>query len=122
MEKLCSDEDRSRMRSELGFQKWEAMGHFLSDGDYLGFNQSNYRDAIGEYEKALLLLSTPWQQQTGGADILEGIADFALRSEDPSLASEILDGLLPRANQLADASLREACDKLADLVRQREQD
>ncbi|MBX7461854.1 hypothetical protein [Qipengyuania huizhouensis] len=110
------------MKSELGFQKWEAMGHFFSEGDYLGFNKSDYRGAIAEYEKAWLLLSTPWQQQTGGSDILEGIADFALRSRDPELASKTLDSLLPRAHEIADASLREACDNLADLARQQEQD
>ena len=67
-----SDEDRIRMRAELGFQKWEAMGHFLSDGDYQGFNLGDYRGAIDEYEKAWSLLSTLWQQQKGGSDILEG--------------------------------------------------
>lgn len=117
-----SDEDRSRMKSELGFQKWEAMGHFLSDGDFLGLNQSDYPGAIAEYEKAWSLLSTPWQQQTGGADILEEIADFALQSGDPDLASEILHCLLPRANRITDPALREACDKLVDLARQRERD
>ncbi len=122
MVKPWSDEDRSRMRAELGFQKWEAMGHFFSDGDYLGFNQSDYRGAIVEYEKAWELLSGPWQQQTGGADILEGIAEFALRSEDPDFAAEILDSLLPRANRIADASLRDACANLAQLASQRPQD
>lgn len=122
MSKPWSDEDRSRMRAELGFLKWEAMGYFFSDGDYLGFNQSDYRGAIAEYEKAWELLSSGWQQQTGGADILEGIADFALRSEDPDLAAEILDSLLPRVNRIAETSLREACDKLARLASQRPQD
>lgn len=98
------------------------MGHFLGDGDYLGFNQSDHRGAIAEYEKAWELLSTPWQQQTGGADILEGIADFALLSDDPDLAAEILNGILPRANQIGDASLRDACDKLAQLADQKHQD
>ncbi|WP_417319659.1 hypothetical protein [Erythrobacter aureus] len=110
------------MRAELSFQKWEAMGHFFSDGDYLGFNQSDYRGAIAEYEKAWEILSSPWQQQTGGADILEGIADFALRSADPDFAAEILDSLLPRVNQIAEASLRDACENLAQLARQRPQD
>ena len=110
------------MRTELGFSKWEAIGHFLGDGDYLGFNQSDSRGAIEAYEEAWNLLSTPWQQQTGGADILVGIADFALRSKDPDLAAEILDGLVTRAHQIADASLHEACDKLAHLARQQEPD
>ncbi|GMM92725.1 hypothetical protein [Qipengyuania sp. MTN3-11] len=110
------------MRAELGFQKWEAMGHFFNDGDYLGFNQSNYRGAIAQYERAWELLSTPWQQETGGADILEGIADFALRSKDPELAAEILGGLLHRANPIDDASLRDACDKVAQLASQQPQD
>jgi len=117
-----SDEDRSRMRAELGFQKWEAIGHFLSDGDYLGFNLSDYRGAIAEYEKAWALLSTPWQKETGGPEVLEGIADFAVRSEDPELAAEILESLLPRAKQITDASLRDACDKLAQLAGKRHQD
>ncbi|WP_169829101.1 hypothetical protein [Tsuneonella mangrovi] len=117
-----SDEDRSRMRAELGFQKWEAIGHFFSDGDYLGFNQSDYRGAIAEYEKAWELLSTPWQQETGGADILEGIADFALRSKDPELATEILGSLLHRANRINVTSLQDACDKVAQLAGQQPQD
>lgn len=116
-----SDEDRSRMRAELGFQKWEAMGHFFSDGDYLGFNQSDYRGAIAEYEKAWELLSSPWQQEKGGTDILEGIADFALRSKDPELAAEILDSLMHRANRIDDTSLRDACDKVAQLASQQPQ-
>ena len=91
------------------------MGHFLSYGDYLGFNQSDSRGAIEAYEEAWNLLSTPWQQQTGGADILAGIADFALRSEDPDLAAEVLDSLVSRANQIADASLREVFEKLTHL-------
>jgi hypothetical protein len=117
-----TDADPSRMRDELGFQKWEAVGHFLSYGDYLGFNLSDSRGAISEYEKAWNLLNTPWQKQTGGADILNGIADFALGSEDPDLAAETLDSLLPRANEIADASLQYACDKLAHLASQPEQD
>ena len=86
---MTADVDRARMRKELGFQRWEAAGHFLTYGDYLGFNQGDYRGAITEYEKAWELLSTPWQKRTGGADILLGIADFALRSEDADLAGEI---------------------------------
>jgi hypothetical protein len=115
------EEDRIRLRAELGFQRWEAIGHFLTDGDYLGLNQSDYRGAIAEYEKAWELLSTQWQQQTGGVDILEGIADFALRSEDPGLAAEVLHSFLARANSIADVSLRDACDKLARLAGQRPQ-
>lgn len=122
MAEPSSDEDRSRLRAELGSQKWDAMGHFLTDGDYLGLNQSDYRGAIAEYEKAWALLGSRWQQQTGGADILEGIADFALRSEDPDLAAKILDSLLPRVNRIAGTSLRDACDKLARLAGQRPQD
>ncbi len=101
------------MRKALGAERWEAIGHVLSDGDYLGFNEGDYRGAIVEYEKAWNLLSTPWQRQTGGADILEGIADFALRSGEATLAKETLDSLLPRVGQIARPSLREACDKLA---------
>ena len=117
-----SDEDRTRMRAELGFEKFEAMGHFLSEGDYLGFHRSDYRGAIAEYEKVWELLSTPWQQETGGADILEGIADFAVRSKDPELAGEILDSLLQRASRIDEASLRDACDKVAELASQQPQD
>ena len=116
-----SDEDRSRMRAELGFQKWEAMGHFLIEGDYLCFNRYDYRSAMGVYEKAWELLSTPWQQKTGGPDILEAIADSVLRSKDPELAAEIIDSLLRRANQIDDASLRITCDKVAGLASQRPQ-
>jgi hypothetical protein len=108
------------MMRELGFQGWQAMDHFFSDGDYLGFNESDYRGAIAEYQKAWELLSTPWQQQTGGPTILEGVADFALQSEDPDLATETMDWVLPRAIEIVDADLQEACERLSHLARQRE--
>ena len=110
------------MTKELGLMRWKAMGHFFSDGDYLGFNKSDYRGAIAEYQKAWELLITPWQQQTGGSDILEGVADFVLQSEDPDLAREILDWLLPRANEIVDADLQEACERLSHLASQRGRD
>ena len=117
---MGAERDLNRMRTSLGVQRWEAIGHLLSDGDYLGFNESDYRGAIAAYDKAWDLLNTPWQRQTGGADILGGIADFALLSEDPELAGEALDSLLPRAAQIASSSLCAACDKLASLAAKRE--
>jgi hypothetical protein len=104
------------MRTELGSERWEAVGYCLNDGDYLGFNRSEYRGAIAEYEKAWELLNTPWQRQTGGAAILEGIADFAILSGDPELAKETLESLRPRMARIANASLRAACDKLVMLA------
>jgi hypothetical protein len=109
------------MRMELGFERWEAMGHFLIEADYLAFHRSDYRGAIAQCEEAWKLLSTPWQQRTG-ADILEGIADYALRSEDPDLANEILGSLRPRAAQIAAHSLQKACARLGQLAGEREQD
>ena len=119
---MGAERDLNRMRTSLGVQRWEAIGHLLSDGDYLGFNESDYRGAIAAYDKAWDLLNTPWQRQTGGADILEGIADFAVLSGDPELAKNTLDNLLPRAAQIDRISLRAACDKLAMLAAKREQD
>ncbi|WP_395397982.1 hypothetical protein WBP07_25985 [Novosphingobium sp. BL-8A] len=102
------------MRNELGFQRWEAIDHFLGYGDYLNLNEFDFRGAIAEYENAWELLDTPWQQEVGGADILEGIADFALKSGDPKLAGETLSRLLPRATMMANSTLREACERLAE--------
>lgn len=65
-----SADETVRLREELGPQQFEAIQHWLSDGDYLGLNCGDYRGAIEEYEKAWQLLATPWQRQTGGADIL----------------------------------------------------
>lgn len=113
---MTADADRARLREEMGFQKWEAVGHFLTEGDYRGFNQGDYRSAIEEYEKAWQLLDTRWQQVTGGADILLGIADFAHRSEDSELAEETLSVLSPRISQVSSAALREGLDKLARLA------
>jgi len=60
MAEASKDADRARMREELGFQRWEAIGHFTTDGDYYGFNRGDYRAAIAEYEKAWQVLFTPW--------------------------------------------------------------
>jgi hypothetical protein len=105
--------DRARMREELGFQRWEAIGHFTTDGDYHGFNQGDYRAAIAEYEKAWQVLFTPWQRRAGGVDLLLGIADFALRSENAQLAKETLDMLSPRASEVGSTELEEALVKLS---------
>lgn len=111
-----SDLDAIRLRKELGFSRWEAISHFLIDGDYLGFNQSNYLGAIAEYEKAWALLATPWQRQVGGIAILTGIADFALQSEDKELASQKLDDLLTWAEETVNAPLHVMLGKLAVLA------
>jgi hypothetical protein len=110
------DADRERMREELGFTRWEAIGHFTIEGDYQGFNLGNYRGAIFEYEKAWQVLFTPWQQRTGGVDLLMGIADFALRSESAGLAEEALNLLAPRSAEVGSAELDEALGKLARLA------
>ena len=109
------DADRERMCAELGFERWEAIGHFTIDGDYQGLNLGNYREAITQYEKAWQLLFTPWQRRTGGVDLLLGIADFALRSENAQLAEETLDLLSPRASEVASAELEAALVKLGRL-------
>ena len=119
MAEPVSDSDGHRLREELGFQRWEAIRHFLTEGDYLGLNQGDHRGAIAEYEKAWELLSTPWQRETGGADILEGIADIACRSDDADLAREALGDLRPRAARIESVSLEAALEKLAQLEGQR---
>ena len=113
-----SERDRERMRTELGFQRWQAIGHFLIEADYLAFHRSDYRGAIAEYEKAWELLTTPWQRQIGGPDLLEGMAFYALRSEDPELARETLHTLVPRVKQVADPAVQEAIAKLSVLAGQ----
>ena len=115
------NDECARMREDLGPEKWEALGHFLSEGDYLGLNRSDYRGAIAQYEKAWELLGTRRLQQIWGADILGGIADFASRSGDPDLATDILDSVMLCAAQISDASLRKACDQLELLANQTDQ-
>lgn len=109
------------MRADPGAEIWEALGDLLSDGDYLGFNRSDFRGAIAQYEKAWELLSTRRLQQNIGADILGGIADFALRSGDPDLAADMLESLMLRAEQIPDDSLCKACDQLELLASRRGQ-
>ena len=116
MSKPSLEHDSLRLREELGFLRWQAIGHFVSDGDYLGLIEGDYRGAIAEYEKAWELLSTPWQLRTGGADLLEGIAEFALQSEDPELADETFSSLLPRAADSDRPLIRVALGKLALLA------
>ena len=122
MAEMMSDAILSRLKSELGFQRWEAIGHFLTDGDYLGFNEGDYWGAIAEYENAWDLLWTPLQKRMLGAEMLLGIADFALRSESPELAGETLGNLRPRVEEIANASLLEACEQLARLAEKKEED
>lgn len=116
MTKAITEEDRSRLRTELGFQDWDALHHFSSYGDFLGMNESNYRGAIAEYEKAWGLLVTPWQRQGAGADILEAIADYAIRSKDAELASETLQTLVSRADEIDHPSLHTALAELSLLA------
>lgn len=116
MAKQITDEDRTRLQTELGFQRWEALGHFFSDGDFYGMNEGNYRAAIAEYEKAWGLLVTPWQRQGAGADILEAIADYAIRSKDAELASETLQTLVSRADGIDHPSLHTALAELSLLA------
>lgn len=121
MAEPTSDDECARMRADLGAEKWEALGDFLSEGDYLGFNRSDFRGAIAQYEKAWELLGTRRLQRISGTDILGGIADFALRSGDPDLAADILESLMLRAEQISDDSLRNACDQLELLASRRGQ-
>ncbi|MGV3511400.1 MAG: hypothetical protein ACO1OX_05285 [Novosphingobium sp.] len=112
-----ADEDAIvRLKAELGSMRVEAIGHFLSDGDFLGFNQEDFEGAIAEYEKAWNQLSTPWQQQNAGVPILSGIADFALHSGDPDLASRVLGGIMARSGLVDVQPLRDACAKLQILA------
>ena len=108
--------DRERLKAELGFQRWEGWGHLAIDADYLAFHQSDYRGAIANYEKLWTWLTTQWQREMAGPDILEGIALYALHSKDPDLAKETLESLLPRAEGMSDPELGEACVKLAELA------
>lgn len=95
----------------------EAIGHFLSDGDFLGFHEQNFEGAIAQYEKAWNQLSTSWQKQDAGVQILSGIADFALRSEDSDLASRVLGGIMARSGLVDIPTLRDACTRLEILAR-----
>jgi hypothetical protein len=104
------------MREELGPERWEAIGHFLSDGDYLAFNLRDYRGAVASYQHAWDILDNEWQQRTGGIDILKGIADFSLRSEDPELAAETLELLSPNAALIANAEFSDALRDLTTLA------
>ena len=117
--RVLAENDRLRLRTELGFERFEAIGHFLTEGDYLGFNCGDFRGAIDEYEKAWQVLTSPWQREAGGADILEVIADAALRSGDAELAQETLDSLSPRAAQIGNASVDAAVANLASLANRR---
>lgn len=116
---MSESRETIRLRSELGREKWEAIGHFLIDGDYLGFNEGNFQGAIEKYEEAWKLLSTPWQQRVGGSDILRGMVDFALQARDPSLASKVHQCVVPRLAMIGDASLESESEKLAKFANDR---
>lgn len=120
-----SNDNSDRLRTALNFERWEAISHFIGDGDFLAFHQSDYRGAIVEYEKAWDLLETPWQREEAGADILRGIADFAVRSEDPYLASDTLETLLPRIvefAEFAETALGLECEELMRLADAQQKD
>ena len=110
-----SEAERQRLREELGFQRWQALGHFLTEASYLGFNRGDYRGAVEQCEKAWSLFETGWQQETGGGDVLIAMVDFALRSGDAALVAETLAQLSDRASQVGNAELDEAIQNLAQL-------
>jgi len=85
-------ETQRQMVAEIGIMRYEAVGHFLVDGDYKADHEGDFEGAFADYTHAWSLLSTAQARALAGPDILEAIAEFADRSgrEDLKANAELM--------------------------------
>ncbi|MDB5712452.1 MAG: hypothetical protein JWL96_4522 [Sphingomonas bacterium] len=77
-----------RISSEIGAARYEAICHFLIDGDYQADHHDDVAGAFHDYANAWSMLVTAKARQLAGLDILEGIDDFANQAGDPKLIEQ----------------------------------
>lgn len=95
------------MAAEIGIMRYEAVGHFLTDGDYKADNEGDFEGAFADYAQAWSLLVTAQARAWAGPEILEAIAEFADRSGSKDLKA--------KAELLRQAYREEtACDGVSD--------
>lgn len=102
MIKASASELQTLLVAEIGQMRFEAIRHFLSDGDYKAFNESDFAGAFADYMEAWSLLGTRVARSLGGSDIVKGISEFAASSGDPELQT--------KAAALASADYEEMSD------------
>lgn len=68
--------------------RFEAIGHFIGDGDFKANNEGDYAGAFADYMEAWSLLATVTARSLAGPDILKGISEIAVNSGDPALQEE----------------------------------
>ncbi|WP_037494054.1 hypothetical protein [Sphingomonas sp. PAMC 26605] len=81
-------ETQKALSSEIGLMRYEAICHFLIDGDYKADHQNDFAGAYLEYANAWSMLVTAKARQLSGLGLLNTIADFAARSGDSKLIAE----------------------------------
>lgn len=100
-------ETQRQMAAEIGIMRYEAVGHFLTDGDYKADNEGDFEGAFADYAQAWSLLVTAQARAWAGPEILEAIAEFADRSGSKDLKA--------KAELLRQAYREEtACDGVSD--------
>ena len=68
--------------------RFDAVGHFLGDGDYKADHEGDFAGAFADYLEAWSLLVTPTARWLAGSDILDAIAEFAAKSGIADLQEE----------------------------------
>ncbi|MFA5965744.1 MAG: hypothetical protein WC804_17140 [Sphingomonas sp.] len=81
-------EIQKAISSEIGLMRYEAICHFLIEGDYKADHQNDFAGAYSEYANAWSMLVTAKARQLSGSGLLNAIADFAARSGDNILIAE----------------------------------
>ena len=79
---------QASIAAEIGLTRYEAVCHFLIDGNYKADHEEDFAAAFAEYVNAWSMLVTTKARRLGGIEILEAISLFAARSGQPELVEE----------------------------------
>ncbi|WP_140850267.1 hypothetical protein [Sphingomonas glacialis] len=85
MTPTAKTEAQGKIVTEIGSENYQAVCHFVIEGDYKADHQRDFEGAFAEYEKAWALLETAETRQLLGSDLLDAMLDFAARSGDQEL-------------------------------------
>ena len=83
-----ANQTQAIITAEIGSVRYEAICHFLIDGDYKADHLEDYAGAFADYAKAWSMLVTAEARRQSGPGILQAMEEFAARSGEPNLVEE----------------------------------